>query len=157
MPESKEMAVFLEGAWNVSVVDVESTLRHITKKVFKYIFEVAGTDTDSGEILHQVMAACRAHCLHNSIFSDAALIEEANLHLRAAGACRVKNTFFDREQFPFPTPITYSLNTQVSCAPSPRSSRPTRPFCRGRSCRDRDDCFAYGARPCGATRSCGTG
>eukprot|EP00908_Phaeocystis_cordata_P027347 Transcript_990.p1 GENE.Transcript_990~~Transcript_990.p1 ORF type:complete len:387 (+),score=137.87 Transcript_990:1603-2763(+) len=33
VPESKEMAVFLEGAWNVSVVDVESTLRHITKKV----------------------------------------------------------------------------------------------------------------------------
>ena len=33
MPESKDMAVFLEGAWNVSVVDVESTLRHICKKV----------------------------------------------------------------------------------------------------------------------------
>ena len=27
------MATFLEGAWNVSVVDVESTLRHICKKV----------------------------------------------------------------------------------------------------------------------------
>ena len=75
--------------------------RHITKKVFKYIFEVAGTDTDSGEILHQVMAACRAHCLHNSIFSDAALIEEANLHLRAAGACRVK-THFSIESNSFP-------------------------------------------------------
>ena len=33
MPESKDMAVFLEGAWNVSVVEVESTLRHICKKV----------------------------------------------------------------------------------------------------------------------------
>lgn len=73
--------------------------RHITKKVFKYIFEVAGTDTDSGEILHQVMAACRAHCLHNSIFSDAALIEEANLHLRAAGACRLKTHFSIESNF----------------------------------------------------------
>ena len=33
MPEAKDMATFLEGAWNVSVVDVESTLRHICKKV----------------------------------------------------------------------------------------------------------------------------
>ena len=32
MPEAKDMATFLEGAWNVSVVDVEATLRHICKK-----------------------------------------------------------------------------------------------------------------------------
>ena len=29
----KDMAAFLEGAWYVSVVDVESTLRHVCKKV----------------------------------------------------------------------------------------------------------------------------
>ena len=29
----KDMATFLEGAWYVSVVDVESTLRHVCKKV----------------------------------------------------------------------------------------------------------------------------
>jgi len=33
VPEAKDMATFLEGAWNVSVLDVESTLRHICKKV----------------------------------------------------------------------------------------------------------------------------
>ena len=73
--------------------------RHVTKRVFEYIFRVPGTDTESGEILHQVMASCRAHCLHHSIFSDAALIEEANLHLRAAGACRLKTHFSIESNF----------------------------------------------------------
>ena len=29
----KDMATFFEGAWHMSVVDVESTLRHVCKKV----------------------------------------------------------------------------------------------------------------------------
>ncbi len=30
---SRDFATFLEGAWYISVVDVESTLRHVCKKV----------------------------------------------------------------------------------------------------------------------------
>jgi len=32
-PASKDMATFMEGAWYVSVVDVESTLRHVCRKL----------------------------------------------------------------------------------------------------------------------------
>ena len=71
--------------------------RHITGAVFKHIFGIAGTDGEAGEILFtQVLGPLRAWCLHNSIFSDAALIAEANGHLRTAGS------FPAREQFSLP-------------------------------------------------------
>ena len=92
--------------------------RHITGAVFKHIFGIAGTDGEAGEILFtQVLGPLRAWCLHNSIFSDAALIAEANGHLRTAGS------FPAREHFPFPTPITDSLDTQASSRPKPPRSR----------------------------------
>ena len=69
MPEAKDMATFLEGAWNVSVVDisphlptspqvsvvdVESTLRHICKKV------LTDTSVSKAELNRRAEAMLRA-------------------------------------------------------------------------------------------------
>lgn len=37
MPLPKDMAIFMEGAWYMSVVDVENTLRHVCKKVWQRV------------------------------------------------------------------------------------------------------------------------
>jgi len=58
----KDMAAFLEGAWYVSVVDVESTLRHVCKKV------LGDTSVPKGERRRRAVALKR----FGEIFLEAA-------------------------------------------------------------------------------------